>query len=282
MTITGRWGRFASSRGWRAIRATACRHRLGDMGRYASYRHRCVRKVDGGLLPSGRGPLTLELFDKRAASGAQYACPVRRLVTRPGPFAMSIPPSMQPDLETLMFRVGMRDQAAFKTLYDATVHCLFAIVMRMLRERSWAEDVLQDVYVNVWNTAPNYSAVKSQPMTWLMALARNKAIDALRSTRTERTRVTRPALGDDGEESDMPDVADERAGPLQRLVQSVESQRVHHCLEGLEPAQRQAIALAFYDGLTHAELAVHMRQPLGTVKAWVRRGLERLKLCLER
>lgn len=191
-------------------------------------------------------------------------------------------PLVQPDLGMLMFRVAMRDQVAFKTLYDGTVRCLLAIVMRMLRERSWAEEVVQEVYVSIWNTASNYSAVKSQPMTWLMAIARNKAMDALRSTRTERKHIVRPlsATGDD--DGELPDIADERTGPLGQLVRAADSQRVRTCLKGLEPAQRQAIALAFYDGLTHAELALHMRQPLGTVKAWVRRGLERLRLCLER
>ncbi|MGB7990520.1 MAG: sigma-70 family RNA polymerase sigma factor [Candidatus Methylophosphatis roskildensis] len=195
---------------------------------------------------------------------------------------MTIQPPVAPDLGMLMFRVAMRDQAAFKTLYDATVGCLLGIVMRMLHERAWAEDVLQEVYVSIWNTATNYSAVTSQPMTWLMAIARNKSIDALRSSQTERKHVVRPMAATDDEDERLPDIADERTGPLGQLVRIVDSQRVRNCLQGLEPAQRQAIALAFYDGLTHSELAVHMRQPLGTVKAWVRRGLERLKLCLER
>lgn len=191
-------------------------------------------------------------------------------------------PPGQPDLGMLMFRVAMRDQAAFKTLYDGTVRCLLAIVMRMLRERSWAEEVLQEVYVSIWNTAPNYSAAKSQPMTWLMAIARNKAMDALRSTQTERKHVVQPMLAAGDDDDELPDIADERTGPLGKLVRAADSHRVRTCLQSLEPAQRQAIALAFYDGLTHAELALHMRQPLGTVKAWVRRGLERLRLCLER
>jgi RNA polymerase sigma factor (sigma-70 family) len=194
---------------------------------------------------------------------------------------MSTQPPAANGLATLMFRVAMRDQAAFKTLYDATVRCLLAIITRMLHDRAWAEEVLQEVYVSVWNAAPSYSAVKSQPMTWLMTIARNKAMDALRGTRTERQHVVRPVVTDGDEDTGPPDVADEQAGPLDRLVRAVESQRLRRCLERLEPAQRQAIALAFYDGLTHAELARHMDQPLGTVKAWVRRGLERLKPCLE-
>jgi RNA polymerase sigma-70 factor (ECF subfamily) len=195
---------------------------------------------------------------------------------------MNPQPPAAPDLGMLMFRVAMRDQTAFKSLYDATVGCLLAIVMRLLRERSWAEEVLQEVYVSIWNTAPNYSAVKSQPMTWLMAIARNKALDALRSTETERKHVVRPVSATGNDDGDLPDIADERTGPLGQLVRSGDSQRVRTCLKALEPAQRQAIALAFYDGLTHAELALHMRQPLGTVKARVRRGLERLRLCLDR
>ena len=186
------------------------------------------------------------------------------------------------DLGTLMFRVAMRDQAAFKQVYDATVRCLLAIVVRMLRDRSWAEEVLQEVYVNIWNAAPNYSAVRSQPMTWLMAIARNKAMDALRGSNTERQHIVRPVATNDGEDSGAPDTADERGGPLERLVQAIDKERLRRCLQGLEASQRQAIALAFYDGLTHSELAEHMRQPLGTVKAWVRRGLERLKPCLEK
>ena len=185
-------------------------------------------------------------------------------------------------LGVLMFRVALRDQAAFKQLYGATSHCLLGIVMRMLRERAWAEDVLQEIYVSVWNTAPNYSAVKSQPMTWLMTIARHRALDALRSTRTERRHLVLPAPTLDDDDSGLPDVADERSGPLDQLLHSTEAERLRRCLQGLESAQRQAIALAFYDGLTHAELALHMHQPLGTVKAWVRRGLERLRPCLER
>jgi RNA polymerase sigma factor (sigma-70 family) len=187
-----------------------------------------------------------------------------------------------PLLGTLMSRVALRDQAAFKQLYDATSHCLLGIVMRLLRERAWAEDVLQEIYVSVWNTAPNYSALKSQPMTWLMTIARHRALDALRSKRTERQHMVQPSSNLDDDESSVPDVADERIGPLDQLLHSTEAERLRHCLQRLESAQRQAIALAFYDGLTHAELALHMRQPLGTVKAWVRRGLERLRPCLER
>jgi RNA polymerase sigma-70 factor, ECF subfamily len=185
------------------------------------------------------------------------------------------------DLAAIMFRVAMRDQAAFKQLYDATVRCLLAIVERMLRDRAWAEDVVQEVYVSIWNTAPNYSPIRALPMTWLMTIARNKAMDALRSTNAERQHIVRPTITNDDDDY-AADFADERCSPLEQLVQDADATGVRKCMKGLEGSQRQAISLAFYDGLTHAELALHLNQPLGTVKAWVRRGLDRLKRCLER
>lgn len=194
---------------------------------------------------------------------------------------MNIQSNTPDDLSTLMARIAMRDQAAFKQLYDATVRCLLAIIERMLRDRAWAEDVVQEVYVSIWNSAPNYSAMRALPMTWLMTIARNKAMDALRSTNTERQHMVRPTITDDDDDYTA-DFADERSGPLEQLVQDADATGVRKCMQGLDAAQRQAISLAFYDGLTHAELALHLHQPLGTVKAWVRRGLERLKRCLER
>ena len=189
----------------------------------------------------------------------------------------------QRTLAELMSRVAMRDHAAFKQLYDLTVCCLLGITVRMLRDRSWAEEVVQEVYVSIWHTAPNYSPHKAQPMTWLMTVARNKALDALRSSRADREYCVRPTeRGDDDDGPDLPDHADACAGPLEQLEQAADTHQLRFCLQCLEPPQRQAIALAFYNGLTHAELALHMNQPLGTVKAWVRRGLDRIKRCLEK
>jgi len=189
---------------------------------------------------------------------------------------------VQPDIGNLLARVALRDQAAFKQLYEATVRCLLAISVRLLRDPSWAEEVLQEAYVSIWHSAVNYSPARSQPMTWLMAIARNKAMDALRSTTTERATMVQPRVTHDDDDDGLPDAADDSAGPMERLIRSIDTVRLRDCLQGLEASQRQAIALAFYDGLTHAELAAHLRQPLGTVKAWVRRGLEKLRPCLQR
>jgi RNA polymerase sigma-70 factor (ECF subfamily) len=189
-------------------------------------------------------------------------------------------PGAATDLPDLLARVAMRDQAAFRQLYDRTARTLLAIVVRLLRDQGRAEEVVQEIYVSIWHSAPSYSAAKSQPMTWLMTIARYKAMDALRASTAERENVIRPIHVDDDEEGGLPEVADQSAGPLDLLIRGVEAVRLRGCLEGLEPSQRQAIALAFYDGMTHAELSAHLRQPLGTVKAWVRRGLERLRRCL--
>ena len=186
----------------------------------------------------------------------------------------------QHEIGQLLARVALRDQAAFKQLYDATVRCLLAIAVRLLRDPAWAEEVVQEAYVGIWNSAPNYAPLKAQPMTWLMTIARNKAMDALRSTTSERETMVRSTRNEDDEDDPLLNVGDEAAGPLQQLIERIDAARLRHCLQALDATQRQAIALAFYDGLTHSELAEHMRQPLGTVKAWVRRGLERLKPCL--
>jgi len=187
----------------------------------------------------------------------------------------------QHELGQLLARVALRDQAAFKQLYDATVRCLLAIAVRLLRDEAWAEEVIQEAYVGIWNSAPNYSPAKAQPMTWLMTIARNKSMDALRSTTGERETRVHVAPAEDGEDDPLAAVADAALGPLQQLIERIDAARLRHCLQALDAAQRQAIALAFYDGLSHSELAAHLRQPLGTVKAWVRRGLERLKPCLK-
>ena len=190
-------------------------------------------------------------------------------------------PAASARIEELIARVALKDRSAFKQLYDATVDCLFAIVARLLRDRSWAEEVVQEAYVSIWSSASGYSASKSQPMTWLITIARNRATDALRSTTGERANVVHPALPDDDESETLREFAGEHATALDELISRIDAVRLRGCLQGLEAPQRQAIALAFYDGLSHGELALHLREPLGTVKAWVRRGLERLKQCLD-
>lgn len=185
------------------------------------------------------------------------------------------------DLSQLLARSGTGDRAAFATLYEKSSAHLFAVVLRICRDRAQAEDILQEVYVNVWRAASGFDAAQSQPLTWLTSIARNRAIDSLRRAQTQpQLQTAHTSAGD--EDSDVYDTtADDQPGPLDLLSRASDARALSHCMQDLSPAQRQSVALAFYDGLSHAEVAAKMGQPLGTVKSWVRRALLSLKSCLE-
>jgi RNA polymerase sigma-70 factor, ECF subfamily len=188
------------------------------------------------------------------------------------------------DLSRLLARAGLGDRAAFATLYERTSSHLFAVVLRINRDRAQAEDILQEVYVNVWRAASTFDAAQSQPLTWLTSIARNRAIDSLRRDQTQpRLRTVSPTIdGRESEDEDVYDtVADEAPGPLDLLSRAADARSLAACMDQLSALQRQSVALAFYQGLSHAEVAEQLRQPLGTVKSWVRRSLMTLKSCLE-
>ena len=187
------------------------------------------------------------------------------------------------DLSRLLARAGVGDRAAFATLYERTSSHLLAVVLRINRDRAQAEDILQEVYVNVWRAASSFDAAQSQPLTWLTSIARNRAIDSLRRLQTQpRMRAAPASEGRDSEDDDVYDtVADESPGPLDLLSRAAEARSLAACMDQLSPSQRQSVALAFFQGLSHAEVAARMRQPLGTVKSWVRRSLATLKSCLD-
>ena len=175
-------------------------------------------------------------------------------------------------LEQLLGRAALGERGAFQELYRATAPKLFGVALRILRREDWAEEVLQECYVSVWRHAAEYRPGLAAPMTWMTSIVRNRCLDWLRRPKFEVSDV-------DGEIAEATPTAEE--GPLARLERSGEAAGIARCLQGLDAKQRQAIMLAFYDGLSHAELASHLREPLGTVKTWVRRGLLRLKSCLE-
>jgi len=188
------------------------------------------------------------------------------------------------DLSRLLAQSSLGDRAAFATLYERTSSHLLAVVLRINRDRAQAEDILQEVYVNVWRAAASFDAAQSQPLTWLTSIARNRAIDSLRriSTQPQLRTLVPGAEGTDREDESVYDtVADEAPGPLDLLSRAGEARSLATCMEKLSALQRQSVALAFYQGLSHAEVAEQLRQPLGTVKSWVRRALMTLKGCLE-
>lgn len=177
-------------------------------------------------------------------------------------------------LAELLSQCALRNQNAFKDLYSLTAPKLFGVALRILRRQDWAEEVLQECYMNIWNHAGAYAVARSAPLTWMTSIVRNRCLDWLR----------RPQQETSGDEYEIALDAwqDESPGPVEQLVASGEAAALGHCLEELESRQRQSIMLAFFHGMSHSEVANHLKQPLGTVKTWVRRGLERLKGCLEK
>jgi RNA polymerase sigma-70 factor, ECF subfamily len=188
----------------------------------------------------------------------------------------SIPWTMttQDDLARWLARIALHDRAAFEKLYHATCAHLLGVAFRISNQRERAEEVLQESFMSVWHHAGAFDASIASPMTWLINIVRNKAIDFQRSRTTER--ATTGALDDEA----LAVQADEGQQPQRLFEASLLRLRIDDCMVSLNATQRQALALAYYRGLAHTEIAEALGAPLGTVKSWVRRGLERLHGCL--
>jgi RNA polymerase sigma-70 factor (ECF subfamily) len=186
-------------------------------------------------------------------------------------------------LRASLARVALGDRAAFAEVYQATRSHLFGVILRIVGDRGQAEDVMQEVFVNIWRAAQGFDAARAQPMTWLTSIARNRAIDSLRRRKTEPQTVSSSLTDADGQEHDLlAAMPSGEAGPLDLLQQAAQAREVSHCMQQLSAEQRHCVALAYYQGLSHSEVAEHLAQPLGTVKSWVRRALIALKDCLGR
>lgn len=179
-------------------------------------------------------------------------------------------------LEDLIQAVAQQDGLALRRLFEATSGRLLAIANRVLDDRGAAEDVLQEVYMGLWHRAASIPQPCRQPLAWLTTLVRNRAIDVVRRRRPEQPLQWVDA---DGEEREI-DLADESAAPPEQIEQAQEDARLAACVQGIAEEPRQALLLAYYEGLTHQEVAARLARPLGTVKAWVRRSLLSLQACL--
>jgi RNA polymerase sigma factor (sigma-70 family) len=203
-------------------------------------------------------------------------------VMKPDQIEIADWPERSRELAALLSRAGLGDRSAFAALYDRTSGHLFAVVLRIQRDRAQAEDLLQDIFVSVWKAAASFDAARSQPLTWLTHIARNRAIDSLRRAQSQPRFESTTRDEDDDRPDAIDTVAAEGPGPLELLGRASDARELSTCMEHLTAPQRQSVALAFFDGLSHAEVAAHLKEPLGTVKSWVRRALLTLKGCLER
>lgn len=181
------------------------------------------------------------------------------------------------DLIGLLDRVAAHDHAALKLLYERTAPRLYGLALRVVGQREAAEDVLQDAFMTIWRSAVDYRATLSPPMAWLCLVVRSRALDCLRRLGASRSHLTQEL--DEGLAAvlagDLPD-------PMAQAHASEQASALHRCLSQLDHRQREVISSAYLRDLSHSELSKQLKLPLGTVKTWIRRGLEQLRGCLAR
>lgn len=193
-------------------------------------------------------------------------------------------PNDDPRLAEWLARTALGDARAFRQLYDATAPRLLGVVARLVGRNAAADDLLQDVYVRVWKSAAQYRPDAGAPMAWLCATARYRAIDWLRSQGARPEIAVADLMrsdAEDGGDDPVDRLADPTPGPGAQLEARAGAGAVQRCMGRLASTQAQSLALAYYQGLTHGEIAEHLGAPLGSVKSWVRRGLLALRDCLE-
>lgn len=187
--------------------------------------------------------------------------------------------SAQPDepLMALIDRIAQRDEAALKALYDMTSSKLYGLAMRVVGKSEWAEDALQETFLHIWRSAGDYRASLSPPMAWLGLIVRSRSLDYLRRRTAERTHLT-----DEIDDVMSDTMAGDSPNPMDTTLASQQAWALHQCLGKLENRQREVVSLAYLRDLSHSELAEQLSLPLGTVKTWIRRGLDQLRTCMAR
>jgi RNA polymerase sigma factor (sigma-70 family) len=187
------------------------------------------------------------------------------------------PNNLDCQLIALLDRVALADQAALKELYDLTSSKLYGVAVRVVTNREWAEDVLQEAFLNIWRIAGDYKASLSPPMAWMGLVVRSRGLDFLRRRTSDRADAV---LELDDVISDT--VAGDSPNPMDTTQASEQANALYLCLSKLDNKQREVVSLAYMRDLSHAELAEQLKLPLGTVKTWIRRGLEQLRGCMSR
>jgi RNA polymerase sigma-70 factor (ECF subfamily) len=175
-----------------------------------------------------------------------------------------------PELAVMMSRVARGDQAAFEGLYRATNRKLYGIILRILVSRSLADEILQEVYVKIWQKAVDFDPDKASPITWMAVIARNRALDEVR-------RPVHPTGRDDLESLDIPADIDH---PLDAMERSDRFKALLRCLNLLDRERREILLLAYYQGISRDALARRFNHPTTTIKTWLHRSLVQLKTCL--
>jgi RNA polymerase sigma-70 factor (ECF subfamily) len=178
-------------------------------------------------------------------------------------------------LMALIDRVAQRDEIALKALYDLTSGKLYGLALRVLGNHGWAEDALQDTFLQIWRTAPDYRASLSPPMAWLGLIVRSRSLDLLR-----RRKADREHLRDEIDDQVADTLEGDSPNPMDTSLASQQAWALHQCLGRLDNKQREVVSLAYLRDLSHGELAEQLRLPLGTVKTWIRRGLDQLRICM--
>lgn len=175
------------------------------------------------------------------------------------------------DIEQLILQTSLRDRSAFSTLYDATSAKLFGVCLRVLNNPGEAEEVLQEVYIRVWQKADSYAITGHSPMTWLITIARNLAIDRLRMRKAPTKTI-----------DDAFDVADVRPGPEDEAIASSTRSQIETCMDELDTNHADAVRSVYLGGETYKTLADRYDVPLNTMRTWLRRSLLKLRDCLTR
>ncbi len=192
-------------------------------------------------------------------------------------FLAALLPTANPDVSpdaTLAQRLLQKDVSAFEQLYDRHSRAVYGLVLRILQQAGTAEEVAQDVFLQLWRNAARYDASRGPFVPWLLTLARNRALDTLR-LKSERQRRRE----DQAEE--LPPVVAAPPEIESKLDEKRRAERVRTLMSFLNPQQRKAIELAYFEGLSHSEIAATLKEPLGTVKSWIRNGLLRLREGLQ-